>query len=38
MASARLGLGTLVKYDHDNDASFTTIGEITSIDPPPREY
>ena len=38
MASARRGLGTLVKYDHDNDASFTTIGEITSIDPPPREY
>ena len=38
MADARLGLGTLVKYDHDNDASYTTIGEISAVDPPPREY
>jgi hypothetical protein len=38
MANARLGLGTLVKYDHDDDASYTTIGEISAVDPPPREY
>ena len=38
MADARLGLGTLVKYAHDNAASYTTIGEISAVDPPPREY
>jgi len=38
MADARLGLGTLVKYDHDNDASYTTIGEISAVDPPSREW
>ena len=38
MANARLGLGTVVKYDHDNDASYTTVGEISAIDPPGREY
>lgn len=36
MADRILGLGTLVKVDHDADASYTTVGLIKETTPPPR--
>lgn len=36
MASNQLGLGSLVKVDHDADASYTTVGLVRTITPPAR--
>lgn len=38
MAIKRIGLGTVVKYDHDSNASFDVVGELRSVTPPGRSY
>ena len=37
MADKNLGLGSLVKVDHDADASYTTVGLVTAFTPPARK-
>lgn len=36
MSNKVLGYGSIVKVDHDDNASFTTVGCIKEITPPPR--
>lgn len=38
MAVKKIGLGTIVKFDHDSNATFDVVGEIRNVTPPGRAY
>jgi hypothetical protein len=37
MADKNLALGSVVKVDHDADATYTVVGNVTSVTPPGRK-